>query len=37
MDIPQERLVIYYIKNPYSFCCYAEIYEPLKDVVIEVA
>ena len=36
MDIPQERLIIYYTKNPYFLCCYAEIYKPLKDVIIEI-
>jgi len=36
VGIPQERLVIYYTKNPYFLCCYAEIYKPLKDVIIKI-
>jgi hypothetical protein len=37
VDIPQERLVIYYTKNPHFLCYYYEIYKPLKDIIIEIA
>ena len=37
MDIPQERFVIYYIKNPHFLYYYYKIYKPLKDVIIEIA
>jgi hypothetical protein len=28
---------MYYTKNPYFLCHYAEIHKPLKDIIIEVA
>ncbi|XTI82917.1 hypothetical protein V2W45_1203320, partial [Cenococcum geophilum] len=34
--IPQERLIMYYTKNPYFLCRYTKIYKPLKDVIIEI-
>ena len=37
MDILLKRLVLYYTKNPYLFCYYAEIYKPLKNIIIEIA
>jgi len=37
MDIPLNRLALYYAENPHLFCCYAEIYKLLKDVIIEIA
>jgi len=37
VDILLNRLVLYYAKNPRLFCHYAEIYKPLKDVIIEIA
>ena len=37
MDIPQEKLIIYYTENPYSLYCYTKIYKPFKDIIIEVA
>ena len=36
MDIPQERLVMYYTENPYFLCHHAEIHKPLKDIIIEI-
>jgi len=35
--IPQKKLLLYYIKNPYYLRRYAKIYKPLKDVIIEIA
>jgi len=37
VDIPLKRLALYYAENPCLFCCYAEIYKLLKDVIIEIA
>jgi len=37
VDIPPNRLALYYAKNPRLFCRYAEIYKPLEDVIIEIA
>jgi len=37
MDIPPNRLALYYAKNPYLFYYYAKIYKPLKDIIIEIA
>jgi len=37
VDIPLNRLALYYAKNPYLFCCYTKIYKPLKDVIMEIA
>jgi deoxycytidylate deaminase len=37
VDIPPNRLTLYYTKNPCLFCCHTEIYKPLKDVIIEIA
>jgi len=37
VDILPNRLALYYAKNPHLFRCYAEIYKPLKDVIIEIA
>jgi len=37
VDIPLNRLVLYYAKNPYLFCRYAKIYKLLKDIIIEIA
>ena len=37
MDIPLNRLVLYYAKNPRLFCRHAKIYKLLKDVIIEIA
>ena len=37
MDIPLKRLVLYYTENPCLFRCYAEIYKPLEDIIIEIA
>ena len=36
MDIPQERLIMYYTKNPYFLYYYAKIYKLLKDIIIEI-
>ena len=37
VDIPLNRLVLYYAKNPRLFRRYAEIYKLLEDVIIEIA
>ena len=37
VDILQERLVMYYTKNPYFLYYYYEIYKSLKDIIIEIA
>jgi len=37
VDIPLNRLALYYAENPHLFCRYAEIYKPLEDVIIEIA
>ena len=37
MAIPQKKLLLYYTKNPYYFCCHAKIYKLLKDVIIKIA
>jgi hypothetical protein len=37
MDIPQERLIIYYTKNPYFLHHYYKIYKPLEDIIIKIA
>jgi len=37
VDIPLNRLVLYYAKNPRLFRRYTKIYKPLKDVIIEIA
>jgi len=37
VDIPPNRLVLYYAENPHLFRCYAKIYKPLKDVIIKIA
>ena len=37
MDIPQERLIIYYTKNPHFLYYYTEIYKLLQDIIIEIA
>jgi len=37
VDIPPNRLILYYAKNPCLFRRYAKIYKPLKDVIIEIA
>ena len=37
MDIPPNRLTLYYTKNPYLFRRYAKIYKLLKDIIIEIA
>ncbi|XTI82640.1 hypothetical protein V2W45_1228984, partial [Cenococcum geophilum] len=34
--IPQERLIIYYTKNPYFLYYYTKIYNPPKDIIIEI-
>jgi len=36
VDIPPNRLVLYYTKNPHLFCYYTKIYKPLEDVIIEI-
>ena len=35
--IPQKKLLLYYIENPYHLRRYAKIYKPLKDVIMEIA
>jgi len=37
VDIPPNRLTLYYAKNPHLFRRYTKIYKPLKDVIIEIA
>jgi len=37
VDIPPNRLILYYTKNPCLFCRYTKVYKPLKDVIIEIA
>jgi len=37
MDIPPNRLVLYYAKNPHLFRRYTKIYKLLKDIIIEIA
>lgn len=37
MDILLNRFVLYYVENPRLFCCHAEIYKLLEDVIIEIA
>jgi len=37
VDIPLNRLALYYAKNPRLFRRYAKIYKLLKDVIIEIA
>jgi len=37
VNIPLNRLILYYAKNPHLFCRYTKIYKPLKDVIIEIA
>jgi hypothetical protein len=37
VDIPLNRLALYYAENPRLFCCHAEIYKPLEDIIIEIA
>jgi len=37
VDIPPNRLVLYYAKNPRLFRRYTKIYKPLEDVIIEIA
>ena len=37
MDIPLNRLTLYYAENPYLFCRYTKIYKLLKDIIIEIA
>jgi len=37
MDIPLNRLALYYTENPRLFRRYAKIYKPLKDIIIEIA
>jgi len=37
MDIPQERLIMYYIKNPHFLYYHTKIYKPLQDIIIEIA
>jgi len=36
VDIPLNRLVLYYAENPRLFRCYAEVYKLLKDIIIEI-
>jgi hypothetical protein len=36
VDIPQERLIIYYTENPYFLYHHYKIYKPLKDVIIKI-
>jgi len=37
VDIPPNRLALYYAENPRLFRRYAKVYKPLKDVIIEIA
>jgi len=37
VDIPLNRLALYYAENPRLFRHYAEVYKLLKDVIIEIA
>jgi len=37
VDIPPNRLALYYAENPHLFYRHAKIYKPLKDVIIEIA
>ena len=37
MDIPLNRLALYYAENPRLFRRHTKIYKPLKDIIIEIA